>query len=143
MHEDWGFMSEQKSPEEIAYSLVHYSCNKSNPKFGDILVPFNSEYFKMILIKKISEAIRAERSTRNTCKNCRKDPCVKKDQQNYIHESTSNVVDSKQAFPSNEEIKAFKNSFIRVNDPVKETLKQLTINATVEFFDNWFKKHGS
>jgi len=131
-------MTEQKSPEEIAKEVFHsLFCDLA------VLRMYSDSKKYHAAIEKLASIIKAERSTRNTCKNCRKDPCVKKDQQNYIHESTSNVVDSKQAFPSNEEIKAFKNSFIRVNDPVKETLKQLTINATVEFFDNWFKKHGS
>lgn len=50
-----------QSPEEIAYSLVHDSFKESNPKYGDLIVPFNSEYFKMFLIKKIAAAILAER----------------------------------------------------------------------------------
>lgn len=74
-------MTEQKTPEEIAeYIIDKHSVldKKTNPN----------------TIKAIAKAIKAERrATRNTCENCRKDAYVNKDEQNHIHESTSNVVE--------------------------------------------------
>jgi len=49
------------------------------------------------------------------------------------------IKNSIKPFPTKKEINDFKSSINKLIDPSLEKLKHLTINATIEFFSNYYK----